>query len=96
MSLPTAYRVPGHEAELLAQDTWVLLIEAALYRFLWEQHPAHSQQVENLPVLERYDTPLPQPSDSDYIQPPSNIPASPMSTLLLEMEAPSILASDTG
>lgn len=39
VSLPTAYRVPGHEAELLAQDTWVLLIEAALYRFLWEQHP---------------------------------------------------------
>lgn len=45
-------RVPGLEAELLAQDTWVLLITPALYRLLWEQHLAHSQQVENLPVLE--------------------------------------------
>jgi hypothetical protein len=29
-----------------------LWIEAALYRLLWEQHQAHAQQIENLPVLE--------------------------------------------
>lgn len=48
----SSLRVPGHKAELLAQVTWVLLIDAALYRPLWEQHLAHSQQVESLLVLE--------------------------------------------